>query len=242
MNDRGGEYLITQLRLIADGFSEAQSLESAIQGLALNVCFSGSASRVYLGKFSNNLELVHEMSFGFETEIKDSDKYRDFLSSELLPLSITKSEITIMDHNKDYLEKFESHVGVMESSIWRSTVLVPLVPSYFLSLSVQVELTRNETTKDYFNAVFAIFNLFLRSNRSLPESDIQVSQRTSRRIETSELTERQSMILKMIQSGDTNQIIAARMGYSESLIRQETISIYRKLGISGRRDLTIEPR
>ncbi|NCX76645.1 MAG: LuxR family transcriptional regulator [Actinobacteria bacterium] len=62
------------------------------------------------------------------------------------------------------------------------------------------------------------------------------------KIETSELTERQSMILKMIQSGDTNQIIAERMGYSESLIRQETISIYRKLGISGRRDLTIEPR
>jgi DNA-binding CsgD family transcriptional regulator len=182
------------------------------------------------------------MSFGFEKEIKDSDKYRDFLSSELLPLSITKSEITIMEHNKDYLEKFEIHVGVMESSIWRSTVLVPLVPSYFLSLSVQVELARNETTKDYFNAVFAIFNLFLRSNRSLPGSEIQVSQRTSRRIETSELTERQSMILKMIQSGDTNQIIAERMGYSESLIRQETISIYRKLGISGRRDLTIEPR
>ncbi|NCV35144.1 MAG: hypothetical protein EBW66_06130 [Actinobacteria bacterium] len=50
------------------------------------------------------------------------------------------------------------------------------------------------------------------------------------------------MILKMIQSGDTNQIIAERMGYSESLIRQETILIYRKLGISGRRDLVIEPR
>ncbi|MEY3318245.1 MAG: Bacterial regulatory protein luxR family, partial [Actinomycetota bacterium] len=43
----------------------------------------------------------------------------------------------------------------------------------------------------------------------------------------------------MIKSGSTNQEIASRMGYSESLIRQETIIIYRKLGISGRRDLLI---
>ncbi|MFM8844042.1 MAG: hypothetical protein ACKOFJ_07470 [Actinomycetota bacterium] len=31
--------------------------------------------------------------------------------------------------------------------------------------------------------------------------------------------------------------IARRMGYSESLIRQETIVIYRKLGVDGRREL-----
>jgi DNA-binding CsgD family transcriptional regulator len=46
----------------------------------------------------------------------------------------------------------------------------------------------------------------------------------------------------MIQAGHTNQLIAVRMGYSESLIRQETISIYRKLKISGRRDLEIDGR
>jgi DNA-binding CsgD family transcriptional regulator len=242
MNDRGGEYLITQLRLIADGFSEAQSLESAIQGLALNVCFSGNTSRVFLGKFGQNLELMHELSFGFETEIINSHKYRDFLSSELLPLAITKSDVLIKEHNRDYLRSFEGHIGLKENSIWQSTVLMPLVPSFILALSVKVKLDQDKTTTDYFNAIFSIFNLFLRSNKSLPESEKEIGSRVRHRLESTELTERQSMILKMIQSGDTNQIIAERMGYSESLIRQETISIYRKLGISGRRDLTIEPR
>lgn len=51
------------------------------------------------------------------------------------------------------------------------------------------------------------------------------------------LTERQELILSMIKSGMTNSAIANRMGYSESLIRQETMSIYQKLGVDGRREI-----
>ena len=41
----------------------------------------------------------------------------------------------------------------------------------------------------------------------------------------------------MIKDGMTNSSIANRMGYSESLIRQESMAIYQKLGVDGRRDL-----
>lgn len=48
------------------------------------------------------------------------------------------------------------------------------------------------------------------------------------------LTERQELILKLISEGRTNGDIADVLGYSESLIRQETIRIYAILGCSGR--------
>lgn len=51
------------------------------------------------------------------------------------------------------------------------------------------------------------------------------------------LTERQSEILVLIKSAMTNSMIAERIGYSESLVRRETIIIYAKLGIRGRKDL-----
>ena len=51
------------------------------------------------------------------------------------------------------------------------------------------------------------------------------------------LTERQEIILLMIKEGLTNISIAERMGYSESLIRQETMVIYQKLGIDGRKEI-----
>lgn len=44
----------------------------------------------------------------------------------------------------------------------------------------------------------------------------------------------------MIKEQKTNAAIASELGYSESLIRQETIIIYRKLGVSGRKDLLPE--
>ncbi|MDO8645811.1 MAG: LuxR C-terminal-related transcriptional regulator [Candidatus Planktophila sp.] len=51
------------------------------------------------------------------------------------------------------------------------------------------------------------------------------------------LTARQNTILDGIRLGHTNATIALDMGYSESLIRQETIDIFKKLGVSGRKAL-----
>ncbi|MFM8328976.1 MAG: helix-turn-helix transcriptional regulator, partial [Actinomycetales bacterium] len=56
------------------------------------------------------------------------------------------------------------------------------------------------------------------------------------------ITERQRRIIELIKEGRTNSSTASILGYSESLIRQETIVIYRKLGINGRNDLIDHPR
>lgn len=48
------------------------------------------------------------------------------------------------------------------------------------------------------------------------------------------LTERQMQVLKMMANGQTNSEIAKDMLLSESSIRQETVKIYRALGVSSR--------
>ncbi|NDI24790.1 MAG: hypothetical protein EBY87_04585, partial [Actinobacteria bacterium] len=50
----------------------------------------------------------------------------------------------------------------------------------------------------------------------------------------------QFLILELIKENLTNADIATNLGYSESTIRQETIVIYRKLGINGRKDLGLD--
>ncbi|MEY4137496.1 MAG: hypothetical protein RL205_1624 [Actinomycetota bacterium] len=50
----------------------------------------------------------------------------------------------------------------------------------------------------------------------------------------SELTERQSLVLDEICAGRTNAQIARIVGFSESTVRQETMAIYRALGVEGR--------
>lgn len=51
-----------------------------------------------------------------------------------------------------------------------------------------------------------------------------------------DLTERQKKILDGMARGETNRAIGHELGYSESTIRQESMAIYRTLGVSSRED------
>jgi DNA-binding NarL/FixJ family response regulator len=51
------------------------------------------------------------------------------------------------------------------------------------------------------------------------------------------LTDRQSLIIMGLLGGTTIKAIAEDLGYSHSTIRQESMEIYRTLGIGGRADL-----
>jgi DNA-binding NarL/FixJ family response regulator len=52
-----------------------------------------------------------------------------------------------------------------------------------------------------------------------------------------QLTARQSEILALMKNGLTNDEIALKIGYSASLVKQETMLIFSKLGVSGRKNL-----
>ena len=58
-------------------------------------------------------------------------------------------------------------------------------------------------------------------------------------IEGDVITDRQLLILKMMNEGRTNIVISELLGYSESTVRQETIKIFAKLGCSGREEASI---
>jgi len=58
--------------------------------------------------------------------------------------------------------------------------------------------------------------------------------------QSSSLSPRQNKIIEHLRRGRTNAEIANELGYSESLIRQETVKIYRTLNITGRKELLEE--
>jgi DNA-binding NarL/FixJ family response regulator len=53
------------------------------------------------------------------------------------------------------------------------------------------------------------------------------------------LSDRQLVIAGLLERGFNNAQIALEIGYSESLIRQETVAIYRKLEVTGRKALQL---
>lgn len=84
---------------------------------------------------------------------------------------------------------------------------------------------------EYFEALAAIIGGAI--IKKLPTSTL-ITSKSKEAFEPNQMTERQELILKLISEGRTNGDIADVLGYSESLIRQETIRIYALLGCSGR--------
>ena len=120
-------------------------------------------------------------------------------------------------------------------SIYLSGIVLPISRETILGCVFQspVEVLRN--CEPYFESIRSLVALWenkLRDKTKLPQ---QVSTDQSR-----SLTERQNLILTRIQQGKTNAAIARELGFSDSLIRQETIIIYSKLGIAGRKDLRLD--
>jgi DNA-binding NarL/FixJ family response regulator len=132
---------------------------------------------------------------------------------------------------------FKESVGFEESEHWKTSILIPLLPNFLAVLTTRNEVKESPNVLDYFNSLRAVLQLFLMTKSRSVQLLGYDRKRETNELVGSKLTERQDLILTLIQQGLTNVIIAQRLGYSESLIRQETIAIYKKLRVNGRRDL-----
>lgn len=94
-------------------------------------------------------------------------------------------------------------------------------------------------TETYLRAIGNIFSLQLYRNSDSPSEELKLNGK--RRVEarigvSSELSERQLIILRMMSERRTNTNIGELLGYSESTIRQETIRIFALLNCRGREE------
>lgn len=232
--------MISNLRRICDHLAVEKNVEQAIQLIAINACFSGNSSRLYLGRFHKDLELFNFATFGFDIQPGLMHSYeRNFLPL-LMSDSIQLDSVTFQDHDSSYHELFNKVTGLKEDDIWRTTVVIPLLPNYFATLSLQIEISDEVNNREYFDALRSVINLYLTLDSKASRAPRERARIGKENRNGPHLTERQELVLELIQEGKTNGSIALLMGYSESLIRQETMVIYRKLGIEGRKDLNMK--
>jgi DNA-binding CsgD family transcriptional regulator len=154
--------------------------------------------------------------------------------------SIQLDSVTFIEHDSSYHELFNKATGLKDDDIWRTTVIIPLLPNYFGALSLQIKISDEASSKEYFDALRSVINLYLMLDSKATRAPRERARIRKENRNGPNLTERQELVLELIQEGKTNRTIALSMGYSESLIRQETMVIYRKLGIEGRRDLNMK--
>jgi DNA-binding CsgD family transcriptional regulator len=116
---------------------------------------------------------------------------------------------------------------------WRSSAAIPIGLQSIYFINFREDVTGISDYEEFLNVIGSLLTSF--------EWNLAEKCGTKKNLWFDEkamvLTEREERILTLIREGRTNLEIAEEMAYSESLIRQLTVVIYRKLGVSGRKEL-----
>jgi DNA-binding CsgD family transcriptional regulator len=148
-----------------------------------------------------------------------------------------KKDKVILLRQEESLEKYPilaNYEGVPQS--WESYLVCPILPHGLIALILDstpkidrnLELFLKTVGAITFQQFYTNQNRYESRNRTHPTKSIKKS---------GALTERQKSIKSLMENGLSNPAIAQEIGYSESLVRQETMAIYSTLNISGRKEL-----
>ena len=207
------------------------------------------ADALMYSELESNGYTVPQASFGIELK-QINGELPAFHIAERTPFTdaIRENRIVVINTLPQWPKPYASlrKLGIPESvkSLVTAPVEISGLPIGSLTTFSHARLELENELAEFVEAVSMILALAIKGQRKLPilrtvsdvhDFDVAETIPTHHEINTN-LSERQLLILKLIAEGRTNAAIADVLGYSESLIRQETIKIYAKLNCSGRNE------
>jgi len=172
---------------------------------------------------------------GFGWSPPEYESFTDMPIQTKLPItdSLRSAEIVIVRTSVELFKKYPVASQMVIPGSWETMISIPAHPiggiAFFSSLNIELD----EETELFYIAIGSLLGLYA---SRLPTALIEVAIATKQKIEIPAvpLTERQLVIAGMLERGFNNSQIGLEIGYSESLVRQETVAIYRKLQVTGR--------
>ena len=212
------------------------SISEACQFLVLETFKIFKPSALYVGEITEKgcINSIGNFGIGQET-IKG---WGDIPLSAEVPLTdAVRQDRIVLISKSDYLQKYpqlENYNGIPE--IWDSYLVWPTLPYGVMALTLDAHPSIDPETESFIRAVGAISILYFQKVEK-SDSRNQFDRFKNLTRGHGQLTERQILIKGLMVKGFSNPAIAREIGYSESLVRQETMAIYAALNISGRREL-----
>ena len=211
------------------------SIEELCQFLALRICPSRELSRVYVGRLDNDGVIRTESSFGYPIDMKVNDVETPIDTRLPMPFAMQRREVFVANR-AEVLGTFPTYEPLDHRSPWIATAVVPTLGRHVFVFRLQCQIKQQEPMRLYFRSVGAILSLYDFDNKDSYSKSINTKE-VRKGLLGKPLTPRQVEILDHIKDSKTNSYIGQQLGYSESLIRHESIIIYAKLGVKGRQEL-----
>ena len=155
--------------------------------------------------------------------------------SDNRPISVSaRTQKLIWARFETVSEEFPDFYHFDRRTPWESQIALPVGLTRVYSFSFPSDHSNHEGMNSYIESVASMLKVYKSAldfkNAIGPRNFIEES-------EVQPLSERQNRILELLKLGKTNKEIAEAIDYSESLVRHETMIIYKKLRVEGRHEL-----
>lgn len=210
--------------------------DAIAQHLVVNTFSQMKATTIYIGQLHETGEVRLAGGFGWsENDYVTLPKF--YLQDDFPITEAIRKNLTLVHLND---ESFRSSYPLitplkLEAS-WFTLISIPIYAFGGFSILFSRSVVVGKELNIFLMAISSLLALHF-SHRSKTIEDSSITKDKISNSSAESLTVRQVLIVNLIKRGFNNAQIGLDLGYSESLIRQETIVIYRQLQVSGRKEI-----
>ena len=215
-----------------------KSYNEIAQYLVMNTFSEEKFLCVFIGELIETGVVCPQAGFGWTSG--EYASFTDIPIQQKFPItdSIRSNSVLISQNDDEFRSEYPLMSTFEYSTPWVSAIAIPVYPIGGMSLFSSIELELTESMKVFFIAIGSLLGLYAsRLPVALVEAAINVKQKID--LPQIPLSDRQLVIAGLLERGFNNAQIGLEIGYSESLIRQETVAIYRKLQVTGRKAMQV---
>jgi DNA-binding CsgD family transcriptional regulator len=195
-----------------------------------------NVSSIYTAEITDDGYMSPVATFGIPTKVL-SGWGNISLSVEAPCSDAIKKDQLLLFTKADLLEKYPNLAYYKEfPQKWESYLVCPVIPHGLFALTLDTTPKMDDNFELLLRTVGSIMMHHFNCCQH-QQGDVKNRYRDNSNKKLGGLTERQVSIKHLMEKGLTNPAIAQEIGYSESLVRSETMAIYSALNISGRKEL-----
>ncbi len=227
------ERFLEKIQVIANFLAKSPHPDQALDFLSAHISPFDEIAVAYRGTVDSDGHIRCENVHGFSKHELMSRSLMHI--SEDRPVSIaTRTQSLVWTREATAREDFKDFFYFDELTPWKCMMSMPVGLSRVFSFSFPSDLSEIPGVISYFEAIQSLLRVY---ESSLEIRTLSSARELMDKSELQPLTARQEKILELLRAGNTNKSIANIIGYSESLVRHETMIIYKKLRVEGRHEL-----
>jgi DNA-binding CsgD family transcriptional regulator len=204
--------------------------------LALETFAQSKISAIYAAEITADGYIAPVATFGIPAHLLEN--WGNISLSIKVPFcDAVKEDKVVLLKKEESLERYPSLANFEAiTQEWESYLVCPILPYGLIALTLDSTPKVDKQFELFLKTVGGITFLHFYRSKSRGENGNN-GQRDRSVKKSGVLTARQETIKSLMEKGLSNPKIAEQIGYSDSLVRQETMAIFSTLNVSGRKEL-----